>query len=99
MAVLGKTEADMEAMRKQAPKGVAGGLIGSFIASLILAIFLEYGRLANVVHPAGAGGGGSFGSTTCSGFPVTSPLSSGVSEGAQANSAGSKVAPSSVQSL
>src|SRR5207247_11291749 len=57
MAVLGKTEADMEAMRKQAPKGVAGGLIGSFIASLILAIFLEYGRLANVGLPGGPGAG------------------------------------------
>ncbi len=33
MAALGKTEADKEAMRKQAPKGFAVGLVGSFIAS------------------------------------------------------------------
>src|SRR5437016_6644383 len=44
MAALGKTEADKEAMRKQAPKGFVAGLVGAFIASFVLALFLEYGR-------------------------------------------------------
>lgn len=53
MAALGKTEADKEAMRKQAPKGFVAELIGSLIASFVLAILLEYGRLANVGPPGG----------------------------------------------
>src|SRR5947208_11285083 len=52
MAALGKTEADKEAMRKQAPKGFVAGLVGAFIASFVLALFLEYGRQANVGLPA-----------------------------------------------
>src|SRR5256885_15573990 len=57
MAALGKTEADMEAMRKRAPKGGAAGLIGSLIAAFVLAILLEYGRSANVGLPCGGAGG------------------------------------------
>src|SRR5256885_13039797 len=52
MAALGKTEADKEAMRKQAPKGFVAGLGGAFIASFVPAPFLEYGRQAHVGVPA-----------------------------------------------
>jgi len=81
MAALGKTEADMEAMRKQAPKGFAGGLIGSFIASLVLAIFLEYGRLANVGLPGGVAGGLVVGFLVWFGFLMTTTVSGGIFEG------------------
>src|SRR2546428_10741122 len=57
MAALGKTEADKEAMRKQAPKGFVAALIGALISSFVLALFLEYGRLANVGLPSGVAGG------------------------------------------
>src|SRR5256886_8983317 len=53
MAALGKTDADKEAMRKQAPKGFVAGLIGALIASFVLALFTEYGRQADGGLPAG----------------------------------------------
>src|SRR3989442_2863963 len=81
MAALGKTEADMEAMRKQAPKGVAGGLVGSFIASLVLAILLEYGRLANVGLPGGVAGGLVIGFLVWFGFLMTTTVTGGIFEG------------------
>src|SRR2546428_11828575 len=57
MAGLGKTEADMGAMRKRAPKGVAAGLIGSLSAAFVLALLLGDGRSANVGLPGGVAGG------------------------------------------
>ena len=81
MAALGKTEADMEAMRKQAPKGAAGGVIGSFIASLVLATFLEYGRLAGVGLPGGVAGGLVVGFLAWFGFLMTTTVTGGIFEG------------------
>src|SRR5690348_15753591 len=57
MAALGKTEADKEPMRKRAPRGFVAGLIGALISSFVLALFLEYARLANVGLPSGVAGG------------------------------------------
>src|SRR5437016_2197764 len=57
MAALGRTEADKEAMRKQAPKGFVVGFVGSFVGSFVLGILLQYARLASVGLPAGVGGG------------------------------------------
>lgn len=81
MAALGKTEADMQAMRKQAPKGFAAGLIGSLIASLILAIFLQYGRLAGVGLPTGIVGGIVVGFLVWFGFLMTTGLAGAIFEG------------------
>ena len=81
MAALGKTEADKEAMRKQAPKGFAAGLIGAFISSLVLAIFLEYGRLANVGLPGSVGGGLVVGFLAWFGFLMTTTVSGAIFEG------------------
>src|SRR3989440_11680668 len=58
MAALGKTEADKEAMRKQAPKGFVAGLVGGVIAPFAVALFLEYGRQRNARVPAGGLWGG-----------------------------------------
>ena len=58
MAALGKTEADMEAMRKRASKGFAAGLVGAFIASFVLGLLIQYARDANVAGlPKGIAGG------------------------------------------
>lgn len=81
MAALGKTEADKEAMRKQAPKGFAAGLIGAFISSFVLAIFVDYGRLANVGLPAGIVGGLVVGFLVWFGFLMTTTISGGIFEG------------------
>lgn len=81
MAALGKTEADMEAMRKQAPKGFAAGLIGSIIASLVLGIFLQYDRLANVGLPTGVVGGLVVGFLVWFGFLMTTGVSGAIFEG------------------
>jgi hypothetical protein len=81
MAALGKTNADMEAMRKQAPKGFAAGLIGAFISSFVLALFLEYGRQANVGLPAGALGGIAIGFLVWFGFLMTTGVSGAIFEG------------------
>src|SRR5207253_8952682 len=75
MAALGKTEADKEAMRKQAPKGFVAGLVGAFIASFVLALFLEYGRQANVGLPAGVLGGLVVGFLVWFGFLLTTGVS------------------------
>ena len=81
MAALGKTEADMEAMRKRAPKGVAAGVIGSLIAAFVLAILLEYGRLANVGLPGGVAGGLVVGFLVWFGFLLTTTVAGGIFEG------------------
>ena len=81
MAALGKTNADMEAMRKQAPKGFAAGLIGAFISSFVLALFLEYGRQASVGLPAGALGGIVVGFLVWFGFLLTTGVSGAIFEG------------------
>src|SRR3989442_13282377 len=81
MAALGKTEADMEAMRKRAPKGVAAGLIGSLIAAFVLAILLEYGRSANVGLPGGAAGGLVVGFRVWFGFLLTTTGAGPIFEG------------------
>jgi len=81
MAALGKTNADMEAMRKQAPKGFAAGLIGAFISSFVLALFLEYGRQASVGLPAGALGGIVVGFLVWFGFLMTTGVSGAIFEG------------------
>ncbi len=81
MAALGKTEADKEAMRKQAPKGFVAGLVGAFIASFVLALFLEYGRQANVGLPAGALGGIVVGFLVWFGFLMTTGVSGAIFEG------------------
>jgi uncharacterized protein DUF1761 len=81
MAALGKTEADMEAMRKQAPKGFAAGLIGSLIASFVLALFLEYGRMAGVGLPSGVAGGLVVGFLVWFGFLLTTTVAGAVFEG------------------
>ena len=81
MAALGKTEADREAMRKQAPKGFAAGLIGSIIASLVLGIFLQYGRQANVGLPTGIVGGIVVGFLVWFGFLMTTGVSGAIFEG------------------
>jgi len=81
MAALGKTEADMEAMRKQAPKGVAAGIIGSLIAAFVLAILLEYGRQANVGLPGGVAGGLVVGFLVWFGFLLTTTVAGAIFEG------------------
>jgi len=81
MAALGKTEADKEAMRKQAPKGFVAGLIGALIASFVLALFLEYGRQANVGLPAGVLGGIVVGFLVWFGFLMTTGVSGAIFEG------------------
>jgi hypothetical protein len=81
MAALGRTEADKEAMRKQAPKGFVAGLIGAFISSVVLALFLEYGRQANVGVPAGVLGGIVFGFLVWFGFLLTTGVSGAIFEG------------------
>lgn len=80
MAALGKTEADREAMRKQAPKGFAAGLIGAIIASLILGTFLQYGRQANVGLPTGVVGGLVVGFLVWFGFLMTTGVSGAIFE-------------------
>ena len=81
MAALGKTEADMEAMRKQAPKGFAAGLIGSLIASFVLGIFLQYARLAGVGLPTSILGGLVVGFLVWFGFLMTPAVSGAIFEG------------------
>ena len=82
MAALGKTEADKEAMRKQAPKGFVAGLVGAFIASSVMAIFLEYGRRATDVGlPAGVVGGIVVGFLVWFGFLLTTGVSGAIFEG------------------
>ena len=81
MAALGMTEADMEAMRKQAPKGFAAGLIGSFIASFVLAIFLNYARNAGVGLPTWILGGVIVGFLVWFGFLMTTGISGAIFEG------------------
>lgn len=81
MAALGKTEADKEAMRKQAPKGFVAGIAGSFIAALILAVLLGYARSPGVGIPAGIGGGIFVGFLVWLGFILTTTGAGAVFEG------------------
>src|SRR2546428_14063788 len=81
MAALGKTDADKEAMRKQAPKGFVAGLIGALIASFVLALFLEYGRQANVGMPAGGLGGLGVGFLGWLGFLLPTGVSAAILPG------------------
>jgi len=82
MAAMGKTEADREAMRKQAPKGFVVALVGAFIASFVLGILLQYARLANVGLPAGVVGGLALGFLVWFGFPLTGMITGAIFEGA-----------------
>lgn len=81
MAALGKTEADMEAMRKQAPKGFVAGLVANFIAAIILAVFLSYARSPGVGLPAGIAGGLFVGFLVWLGFILTTVGAGAVFEG------------------
>src|SRR5438309_10405300 len=81
MAALGKTDADKEAMRKQAPKGFVAGLIGALIASFVLALFLEYGRQASVGLPAGGLGGIVVGFLVWFGFLMSTGVSGAILAG------------------
>lgn len=81
MAALGKTEADKQAMRKQAPKGFVAGIIGAFISSTVLGIFLLYGRGAGVGLPAGILGGIVVGFLVWFGFLLTTGVSGAIFEG------------------
>lgn len=81
MAALGKTEADTEAMRKQAPKGFAAGLIGALISSFVLALFLNYGRNAGVGLPTGILGGVVIGFLVWFGFLMMTGVSGAIFEG------------------
>ena len=81
MAALGKTEADKEAMRKQAPKGFVAALIGALISSFVLALFLEYGRLANVGLPSSVAGGLVVGFLVWFGFLMTTTVAGAIFEG------------------
>ncbi len=81
MAALGRTQADMEAMRKQAPKGFAAGLIGALISSAVLAIFVAYARAAGVGLPAGAVGGLVGGFLVWFGFLMTTSVAGAIFEG------------------
>src|SRR6266568_3767357 len=74
MAALGRTEADKEAMRKQAPKG-------SVVGSFVLGILLQYARLANVGLPAGVAGGLVVGLLVWFGFPLFGMITGGIFEG------------------
>ena len=81
MAALGRTQADMEAMRKQAPKGFAAGLIGALISSAVLAIFVAYARAAGVGLPAVAVGGLVVGFLVWFGFLMTTSVAGAIFEG------------------
>ena len=81
MAALGKTEADMEAMRKQAPKGFVAGIVGAFISSFVLGIFLQYGRAASVGLPTSVLGGVVVGFLVWFGFLMTTGVSGAIFEG------------------
>jgi hypothetical protein len=81
MAAMGKTEADREAMRKQAPKGFVVALVGGFIASFVLGLLLQYARLANVGLPASVAGGLVVGFLVWFGFPLTGMISGAIFEG------------------
>ncbi|TLZ78252.1 MAG: DUF1761 domain-containing protein [Methanobacteriota archaeon] len=82
MAALGKTEADMEAMRKRAPKGFAAGLVGAFIASFVLGLLIQYARDANVAGlPKGIAGGLIVGLLVWFGFLLTTGVSGAIFEG------------------
>ena len=81
MAALGKTEADKQAMRKQAPKGFVAGIIGAFISSTILGIFLLYGRGAGIGLPVGILGGIVVGFLVWFGFLLTTGVSGAIFEG------------------
>src|SRR2546421_6102100 len=52
MAALGKTEADKEAMRKQAPKGFVAGMGRAVIAAFVSAPLLVYWRPGHRGRPA-----------------------------------------------
>src|SRR2546430_6790428 len=69
MAALGKTEADKEAMRKQAPKGFVAGLGGGCVPSLLLAPFPVYVRPAHDGLPAGGPLGAGVGCPAWFGVP------------------------------
>src|SRR2546421_12884561 len=82
MAALGKTEADMEAMRKRAPKGFAAGLVGAFIASFVLGLLIQYARDAKVAQlPTGIAGGLVIGFLVWFGFLMTTGVSGAIFEG------------------
>ncbi len=80
MAALGRTEADMEAMRKQAPKGFVVGLITNFIAALVLATFLLYAR-SYAGFLGGIAGGLTVGFLVWFGFIMTIVTSGAIFEG------------------
>jgi hypothetical protein len=81
MAALGRSEADKKSMRKQAPKGFAAGLIGAIVSSIVLGIFLQYGRQANVGLPTGIVGGLVVGFLVWFGFLMTTGVSGAIFEG------------------
>ena len=82
MAALGKTDADKEAMRKQAPKGFLAGLIGSFISSWVLAIVVTYARGGTFYAlPSGIVGGLVVGFLVWFGFLMTTTVSGAIFEG------------------
>jgi len=81
MKGLGKTDADMEAMRKRAPMGFIAGLVGNFVAATVLAIFLSYARSPGVGLPGGIAGGLVVGFLVWLGFIATTNGSGAIFEG------------------
>jgi hypothetical protein len=88
MAALGRTQADMEAMRKKAPMrapiGYASAFVGSLIAAGVLATFLSWAGSAT----PGIGGGLLAGFLVWLGFIATSVGPSVLFEGRSAKVAG-----------
>ncbi|MCI4371595.1 MAG: DUF1761 domain-containing protein [Thermoplasmata archaeon] len=99
MAALGRTEADMEAMRKKAPKGIVGGLIGAIIAAFVLSLFLNYARAANFGLPSGVVGGIVVGFLAWLGFVATGTISGAIFEGRPGKLVGINIGYSFVQFL
>jgi MFS family permease len=89
MAALGKTEADKEAMRKRAPKGFVVSLIGAFIGTFVLGLFVQYTRDAKVSgFPAGIAGGLVVGFLVWFGFLMTTGVTGAIFEGRSAKLVG-----------
>ncbi len=81
MAALGKTDKDMEAMRKRAPIGFVVGLIANFIAASILGLFLFYAREAGVGAARDVAGGLLVGFLVWLGFLATTAGAGAIFEG------------------
>ncbi len=79
MKALGKSESDMESMRKGAGKGYAVSMLGALVLAYVLVHFIYYVKSAT--GTTGLGVGLSTGFWAWLGFEVTSHISSVVFEG------------------